>query len=167
MLLNPWAIFFLAAAGIPLAVHFLTRPRPVVLPISTLRIVREVIQQRRARHWLRDILTLIATLAVILIVLAIARPRMGQQPLVSREETADAVRVVLLDVSQSLSAVDGGTELFEQARAAAAEQLRYRPNLRANLILAGASPRAVFDQPSQNFDALRSELARAVHRPES
>jgi len=168
MLLNPWALFFLTAAGIPLAVHFLTRPRPVVLPISTLRFVREVIQQRRARHWLRDILTLIArTLAVILVVLAIARPKSGQEPLVSRDETADAVRVVLVDVSQSLSAVDGGTELFEHARAAAAEQLQYRPNLRANLILAGASPRAVFDQPSQNFDALRDELARTAHRPES
>lgn len=167
MFLNPWALIFLGAVGVPVAVHFLTRPKPVVLAISTLRFVREVIQQRRARHWLRDLLLLLLrTSAVLLIVLAVARPRPGMQPSVAADEDADAVRVVVLDSSQSLSAVDGGTALFERARAAAADQLRYRPNLRANLILAGARPRPVFDQPSQNFDALRDELARAESLPE-
>lgn len=167
MFLNPWALFFLVAVGVPVAVHFLTRPKPVVLPISTLRFVREVIQQRRARHWLRDLLLLLLrTSAVLLIVFAVARPRPGMQQAVAMDDDADTVRVVVLDSSQSLSAIDGGTALFEKARAAAAEQLRYRPNLRANLIFAGAKPRPVFDQPSQNFDALRDELARAKSLPE-
>lgn len=167
MWLNPWALFFLAAIGVPIVVHFLTRPRPVVIPSSTLRFVRELVEQRRARHWLRDFLTLMfRTLAILLMVLAMGRPRTGQQPLISRDDDSDAVRVVLLDTSQSMAAVDRGAELFERARAAAAEQLKYRPNLRANLVLAAAAPRAVFDQPSQNFDALRDELARAAIRPE-
>lgn len=168
MLLNPWALFFLAAVGMPLAIHFLTRPRPVVLPSSTLRFVREVIQQRRARHWLRDLLTLLFRMAAIaLVVLAVARPRSSQLPAASiGEEDSDAVRIVLLDNSLSMSAVDGGTSLFERARAVAADQLRYRPNLRANLILVAAQPRAIFEQPSQNFEALRNELATAGVLPE-
>ena len=48
--LNAWAIGIGAAALLaPLAVHFLTRPRPVSFPLSTIRFLREVIEQRRAR----------------------------------------------------------------------------------------------------------------------
>jgi hypothetical protein len=167
MFLHPWALAFAAAVGIPIAVHFLTRPRPVALPISTLRFVREAIRQRRAHHRLRDfLLLLLRTVAILLIVLAVARPRKKEQSLVAEADNSEAVRVVLLDSSLSLDAVEGGSRLFERARAIAAERLRYRPGLRANVILAGARPHAVFDQPSLNFDALRDELSRANVRPE-
>ena len=48
----------------------------------------------------------------------------------------------------------------------AAGYLRYRPGLSANLILAGASPRPVFEGPSTNFQALRDELARCRALPQ-
>ena len=150
-----------------MVVHWLTRPRPVRLPLSTLRFVREAIQQRRARHRLRDLIVLaLRTMAVLLLAAAMARPQIGPRPLVSDRETGDTVRVVVLDVSQSMAASDRGIEAIERARTVAAEHLRYRPGLWANLVVAGASPRAAFEQVSTNFDALREELSRCQVLPQ-
>ncbi|HUT13822.1 MAG TPA: VWA domain-containing protein [Thermoguttaceae bacterium] len=166
--LHPWAIWIgaFAAAG-PVVVHLLTRPRPVKLPLSTLRFVREAVRARRARHRLRDLIVLAArTLAILLLALAVAQPQWGPQPLVSDREQGDAVRVVILDVSQSMAATEGGIEAVERAKNVAADYLHYRPGLSANLILAGAEARSVFDGPSTNFDALRDALSGCRARPE-
>lgn len=157
----------IAAAAVPLAVHFLTRPRPVKMPLSTVRFVREAVQQRRARNRLRDAIILaLRTLAILLIGWAIARPLVGEQKLVSAADEGATARVVLLDVSQSMAAVDGGGNAFQRARAAAGQYLDYRSGLRVNLILAGATPEAVFDAPSTNVVSLREQLAESGVRPE-
>jgi hypothetical protein len=159
--LHGWAIAIgVAAVGLPVLVHWLTRPRPLRLPLSTLRFVRQVIQDRRARHRLRDLLILsLRTLAVLLLALAVARPLWGSRSLVSDQNAGEAVRVVLLDVSQSMAALDGAAQAIERARTIAAGYLRYRPGLQANLVLCGAGSRAVFEQVSTNFEVLRQELA--------
>ncbi|WP_425400744.1 vWA domain-containing protein [Aeoliella sp.] len=163
MFLHPWAIGLgVLAIGLPVAVHWLTKARPVRMPLSTLKFVRQSLKQRQARHRLRDFLILsLRTLAVSLVALAIARPRFGEQPLVSDATSGAAARVVVLDVSQSMAATDGGVARMERARSAAQNYLRYKPGLRANLILAGATPNAVFERLSQNFDVLRDELSKA------
>lgn len=166
--LHPWAIWIgaVAAAG-PLVIHLFTRPRPVRMPLSTLRFVREAIRQRRARHRLRDwVILALRTAAILLLAFTVARPQWGQQPLVSDRQAGRAVRVVILDTSQSMAATERGIEAMERARTVAARFLRYRPGLRANLILAGARAQAVFDQPSANFDALRDAVAGCRAVPE-
>jgi len=166
--LHPWIIALgVAAAALPIAIHLLTRPRPVRMPLSTLRFVRQAIRQRRARHRLRDaIILLLRTAAVLLLALAVARPKWGQRPLISDRESGDAVRLVILDVSQSMAATRGGVKAVETAKTRTITYLRYRSGLRANLILAGSQPRAVFEHPSGNFDALRDELATCEALPQ-
>lgn len=166
--LHPWVVWLgVAAAGIPVLVHLLTRPRPVRMPLSTLRFVREAIRERRARHRLRDfVILMLRTLAVLLVALAIARPQFGPQPLVSDTQSGDTVRVVILDASQSMAATERGIQAIERARTIAAGHLRYQPGLWANLIVAGASPHAAFEQVSTNFDALRDDLARSRALPQ-
>ncbi len=166
--LHPWAIWMgVAAASVPIVVHLLTRPRPMRLPLSTLRFVREVVRQRRSRSRLRDLLILILrTAAILLLAAAIARPQWGRRPLVSDAYAGEAVRVVLLDVSQSMAATEGSIEVMERARPMAADYLKYRLGLKANLILAGAKPRAVFEQPSTNFGALRDGLSACRALPQ-
>ncbi|RCS54090.1 VWA domain-containing protein [Bremerella cremea] len=158
---SPWILALgLAAATIPVVVHLLTRPKPVRMPLSTLRFVREAVQQRRAAHWLRDFLILaLRTLAILLIAIAFAGPRWGSPALI-KEDAGDTVRVVVLDKSQSMAAADGKTTLMQRARSVAEKYLQYRSGLRSNVILAGAQPQAVFDNVSTNFEALREELAR-------
>ena len=57
--LHPWALALgLAAAATPMLIHWLTRPRPVRMPLSTLRFVREAIRQRRSMNRLRDVILL-------------------------------------------------------------------------------------------------------------
>ena len=167
-LLHWWPIFVgLLAGALPVVVHFLTRPKPVRMPLSTIRFVREAVQQRRARQKLRDILILLLRVAaVLLLAFAIARPLVGQRSPVVASGDDDATRVVLLDVSQSMAAGEHGIQAFERARARAAESLAYRPALRANLLEAGALPHAAFDRCSTNFAALRQQLAAAAVRPE-
>ena len=107
--LHPWAIVIgVAAAAAPVLIHWLTRPRPVRMPLSTLRFVREAVHQRRSWHRLRDLVLLcLRTLAVLLIALAVARPQWGQPRRSPISKASDAVRVVMLDVSQSMAARPG------------------------------------------------------------
>lgn len=167
-LLHPWALILGGAAiGLPLLIHWLTRPRPLRLPLSTIRFVHQAVRQRRARHRLRDVLILLARgLAVACLAAAFARPLTGSHTLVSAEESADATRVIILDCSQSMAAQQRGVELFERGRARAAELLAYRAGLRANLLLAATRTQAAFAGASQNFAALRDALAQAAPQAE-
>ncbi len=165
---NPWIMAFgVAAAFVPVLVHWLTRPRPVLRPLSTVRFVLEAVKQRRARHRLRDFVILAArSLAVLLLAAAIARPLLGRRPPVQSGAPGLRARVVVFDVSQSMAARTKGIQAIERARPVAAAHLAFQPGLAANLLLAGATTHAVFDRPSTNFGALRDELGKAVPRPE-
>lgn len=166
--LHPWALAIgIAAVGLPVLVHWLTRPRPRRLPLSTMRFVREAIHQRRAIHRLRDwIILSLRAIAVLLLAWAFSRPLLGDHRSTDTGDAGETSRVVVLDVSQSMAAVQRGINSFERARAIAADQLSGRSGLRADLILAGAQPRPVFESLSGNFTDLRRELAAAAPRPE-
>lgn len=168
MFLHGWAIAIGAAAlGLPVLIHWLTRPRPVRMPISTLKFLQESIRQRRARNRLRDVLVLTCrTAAIALLAAAVARPLIGRATPGAASDSADVVRVVLLDVSQSMAATSQGVENFERVRPRVARELEYRPGLKADLILAGARPAAVSDSPSTNFGLFQEALATADVRPE-
>ncbi|MEW4453406.1 BatA and WFA domain-containing protein [Bremerella sp. JC817] len=163
----PW-IFGLgiAAATAPVLIHWLTRPRPVKMPLSTLRFVREAIQQRSAVDRLRDwIILALRCLAILLLAAAFAGPQWTNPTSLTQDE-GDAIRVVVLDVSQSMAASDGTTPGIQRARSFASRYLQYRPGLKTNLIVAGARPAAVFDNVSTNFESLLEEVARAEVLPE-
>ncbi len=168
MFANSWAILIgLTAAALPLVVHWLTRPKPVRLSVSTLRFIRGAVEQRRARYRLRDLLVLLFRVAAILLLaFAIARPLLHRQATVSASESAEVTRIVLLDCSQSMGARDGGIVRFERARPIVARLLKYQPSMKANLLLSAANPEAVFDGPTTNLGALRDALSDAEVRPE-
>lgn len=163
-----WAIFAgIAALSLPLLVHWLTRPRPRKMGLSTIRFVREIVHQRRATHRLRDILVLLARVAAVAcLAIAFARPKGQTESLVSPEGAANTVRVVILDQSQSMAAVSGGISSFDRARAAAGQYLEYQSGVQANLLLCGAGWRPVFDRPSSNFAVLREQLLQATAQPQ-
>ncbi|MEO6437026.1 MAG: BatA and WFA domain-containing protein [Tepidisphaeraceae bacterium] len=166
--LNPWAIGLGAAAiGLPIVVHLLTRPRPVRLPLSTLRFVLEAVHQRKARYRLRDILILaMRTLAVALLAWAFARPLMGVKPLIAAGAQGASMRVIVLDQSQSMAAVANAVSSFDRAKPVAAKFLGYQPGLKANLIFAASRPRATFAGLSENVGSMRDEIASAKPRAE-
>ena len=60
-----------------------------------------------------------------------------------------------------MDARKGGVGVFQRARAKALQYVRYSPNLGANVILAGAAPKAAFDRFSANFPAMQAEIRAA------
>lgn len=167
--LHPWAIAVgIAAIAAPFAVHWLTRPRPRRMPLSTVRFVLAAVQQKRSRYRLRDwIILLLRGLAVMLLAWAFARPLLGAKPLIDAASTGSAVRIVLVDSSLSMSAISGGQQAFDRAKAAAVKYVQYQPGLRADLLLAAARPNPVFDATSANFAALQEALDAATVQPQA
>jgi len=167
-LLHWWALGVGAGAiALPVLIHLLTRPRPRRLALSTIRFVREAIRERRARHRLRDAIILaLRTLAVLLIAWAFARPLVGEKPLISPDAEARAVRVVILDCSQSMAAEKGGIDSFARAKPVAARYAAATPGVRVNVILAAAQPRAALERPTGSAVGLQDELAAAQPMPQ-
>ena len=168
---NAWAIGLGAAAILlPVLIHFFTRPRPTALPLSTIRFVQAAVQQRRARSWLRDALVLsLRCLAIACLAFAFARPLLdptSHVPNLQPDSEARVNRVVVLDASQSMAASRSGVDGFQTARVQARQFLKSSANLRANLIVAGAQPRAVFDAPSSNMSVLTDALSATAAAPE-
>jgi hypothetical protein len=98
--------------------------------------------------------------------MAIARPFFSESREPAIDDTAKVVRVVLLDVSQSMAAQTKGITSLDRGRPIAARELQFRQGLRANLLFAAAQPRAVFASASTNFSALRDALAGASALPQ-
>ncbi len=152
----------LAAAGLPVLIHFLTRPRPRSIAFPTFRLLLEAGSGRQALDRLRTGLILaLRTLAITALALLLAKPYWSAATGSTRP--GEALRlVVLLDASVSLRATQNGIPLFTQARALAAEVLRgLEPGSAAGVILAGATPRTLLPALSNNLPLLHEGLARA------
>lgn len=153
--------------AMPFIIHWLTKPRPTRLPLSTVKFVQEVVKQRRARNRLRDwVILLLRAAAIALFAFVIARPLSGNRAIAPVDGQAHTVKVVLLDISNSMGAVANGIETLDRARPMAVRHVDYRPGMQANLILCAAIARPVFDRPSTNAVALVDEVGRAKALPQ-
>lgn len=160
-LVHPIAL--MAGAGLvalPLLVHLLTRPRPVRFPFSALRFLESALRQRRFFARVRDVLILgLRVLLLAAIAAAFARPLLqGAGAPAGKDVTR---RVIVLDVSRSMNARKGGVRVFDRAQAQALRYVKRGGDLRTNVVLAGARPRAAFDTLSANYPALEAEVRRA------
>jgi hypothetical protein len=167
--LNPWAIAIgVLAIGIPTALHFLTKPKPTAIPISTISFLYELIQQRRAKSKLRDILVLLLrSIAIALIALTIARPRLAMPPVISPNPGTKTARVVILDQSQSMAAGQGTSRPWERAQATSLKYLAYSDDMQAGVIFAGVKARSVYERLSSNFESLSEAIKKAKPKPEN
>jgi hypothetical protein len=159
---HPWMLAALAAVGLPVLIHFLTRARPRRIAFPPFRFLVEACAGQQAVHRLRTIILLtVRALAVLALVLLFARPFLKPSgPLNSPEAARRAVLV--LDASLSMRAVPGGVPLFARAQAEAADVLRaLESGSEAAVILAGTVPRPLLPALSRNIPALHEELVKA------
>ncbi|HHY84974.1 MAG TPA: VWA domain-containing protein [Verrucomicrobia bacterium] len=159
---TPWMLAGLAAVGLPVLIHYLTRARPRRIPFPPLRFLAEACAGQQAVHRLRTLLLLtLRCLAVLALVLLFARPFLKPKQSVAASESARRV-VVVIDASLSMRAVQQGVTLFARAQAEAADVLRgLDANSEAGVILAGARPRPLLPALSRNIPALHEELVKA------
>ena len=166
--LHLWALGIGAGAlAIPVAVHFLTKPRPVTHPLATIRFLREIIEEKKSRSRLRDLIVLLLRmLAVGLLAMALARPWLSNSQAIEAIPDDATARVIVIDVSQSMSAKTIGTSAIALAQATALKYLKYSPNLQANVVLVGAKARPVFKSVSPNLAIVREAVRSAIPRCE-
>lgn len=161
-LANPWFLAGLAAVGLPLLIHFLTRARPRRVVFPPFQFLLEACAGQQALHRLRTIVLLtVRCLAVLALVLVFTRPFL--KPAGAAANLRANQRVVLvLDASLSMRTVQRGVPLFSRAKAEAADVLRgLESGAEAAVILAGATPRSLLPALSRNVPALHQELVKA------
>jgi len=136
---DPWALLLLLA--VPWLARGRRRAAPPTLPYPVLGALRAVGPGRRA-HW-RWLLPALRALALVLLVLALARPQLGKADSVVRSEGIDIMLAV--DVSSSMLAEDfqlpdGRANRFEAVKAVVRDFLAGRPNDRVGLVLFAGRP---------------------------
>ncbi len=146
---------------LPLVMHLFARARPPIVDFSSVEFIQRALRftqrVRKPKDWLLLILRTAAVAAVILLFL---RPMLfshGGGGLFERRNV-----VVILDASASMGWSDGSQTRFAVACAEASEILAGLSSRdAADLILAGAGPRAVFPAMGGNIGYLQGEIRRA------
>src|SRR5262245_40220641 len=109
---SPWLLAGLAAVGLPVLIHYLTRARPRRIAFPPYRFLVEACAGRQAVHRLRTFLLLaVRCLAILFLVLLFSRPFLKPA---GASAGADAARrvVLVVDASLSMRAVQRGVPLF-------------------------------------------------------
>lgn len=141
----------LGAIALPILIHLFTRSRAKPILFSSLRFLKQLENQQIRRVRIRQILLLILrTLAVLLLVLAFARPTCRRHS--GADTRARTSAVILVDNSVSMAIEEKGETLLDAAQKA------------AGLVLDQMQPGdELFLCPLT--DTSRQEFRRAVHEP--
>ena len=107
---------------VPLIVLYLVKPEPERVELPTLQFLTEELGQSASspllERLLRSLLLLLQLVALVLLATSLATPYIT----VSEETTVEET-VLVVDGSGSMTTIDGGTTRFEQARAAARDEI--------------------------------------------
>jgi hypothetical protein len=118
--LTPLALFGLAAAAIPILLHFFNLRKLRTIEFSTLSFLKELQRTKIHRLKLRQLLLLVLrTLLIVCIALAFSRPTLKGALPGGIAERAKTTAVIIIDDSQSMTASDEKGELIQQAKNAA------------------------------------------------
>ncbi|MEZ6195697.1 MAG: BatA domain-containing protein [Planctomycetota bacterium] len=118
---SPSMMWWAAGAGVPILIHLLSRRRFRRVPWAAMELLERAFKKTRKRLRMENLLLLLLRiLAVLLIALALADPRLERGQLFGNAPRA-RVAVVLLDTSFSMDARDASDRpAFDRAREAAA-----------------------------------------------
>ena len=116
---QPWFLFGLAAAALPVLIHLIHRQKRKRLRFSTLRFLLLSDKRSARRHRLVDILVLLLrTALLIFLALALAQPLL-RPPGAEAGRFGEMSLAVIVDDSMSMRRSEGGVALFDKALEAA------------------------------------------------
>ena len=111
--LNPMLLWALPLVAVPIIIHILNRRRFQKVPWAAMDFLLKAMQRNRKRlrmeHWL---VLLLRVLAVLLLILLVSRPQMGNSSLLG----SVTHHVVVIDDSASMLQRSGSTDLFDKAQ---------------------------------------------------
>jgi hypothetical protein len=161
----PALLGLLALAGLPLAVHLLSRARPPEYRFSNIEFLQRVIRRTaRVRRPKDGLLLALRTLALIALAGAFISPFLVSKNAALPGEKSTVL--IMIDRSASMAAREGAGSRFETACAQAARYLGESKATAANVIWIDAEPDAVFPEPGPNLAYLTNILNQAEPRPE-
>ena len=158
-----WGAAMLAAIGLPLLAHLLSRAGGRVAVFPAVRFVEQaaadVARVARPRHWL---LALLRMSMLAMVVLAFMQPVWYRDAAAARRDEGLLVAVVV-DRSASMQRVDGGVTLFDEAKRQALQLLgTLDPSRdRAVVVMVDRHPTTLLPEPSANFSELMHRLGQA------
>ncbi len=149
-LLQPFFLWFAAAAVAPLVLHLLQRRRTVHQPFPTLRFLRAAQKRSASRIRFENLLLwLLRTLLLLLLALAFALPVIRTSQTGGWLGQAPRDVAIVMDGSYSMSYESGQGTPWSQAREAAEGLLAdLAPGDRVCLFLAADSPREIVGEPT-------------------
>ncbi len=159
--LNPFVLFGLAAAGIPIILHLLNIRKLRIIEFSTLTFLKELHKSKmrkvKIRQWL---LLVLRTLIVIFIVFAFSRPAL-KGSLAGLGTHAKTTIVIILDDSYSMSLHNDRGQFLKQAQSSAlslADMLKEGDD--ALFIRLSDLPQATIAEPTHDIQRLREAVRR-------
>ena len=157
--LNPFVLFGLAAAGIPIILHLLNIRKLRTIEFSTLTFLKELQRSKmrkvKIRQWL---LLILRTLIVIFIVFAFSRPAL-KGSLAGLGTHAKTTIVIIFDDSYSMSLRNDRGSYLKQAQSAAlslADLLKEGDD--ALFIRLSDLPQATIAEPTHDIQRLRDVI---------
>jgi len=161
--LNPFLLFGLAAAAIPIVLHIFNLRKLQKIEFSTLSFLKELQKTKIRRLKLRQLLLLLLrTLLIILVVLAFSRPTLKGSLPGGLAEQAKTTAVIIFDDSQSMTASDDQGELLQQAKNSAASIVNLlKDGDEIFLVKLSGVPitgMGKIASPHRNFSAVQKEL---------
>ena len=155
--INPLFLYAAAAVAAPVLFHLLLRNRPQRRILPTMRFLPNTAQQSVAMHRLKNIILLaLRVLAVLLLVLAFARPYTAQ-PAVNEAKQAEQGAVFAVDASMSMRARDRWSAAL--SRVSALNRVLPQDSLRA-VVLFDRTPSVICAETS-DVNAVESALSAA------
>ena len=140
--LHPAFLWALPLAAVPIIIHLLNRRRFQRVDFAAIEFLRRAIKRTRRRLLLEDLLLLLfRTLAVIALILGLARPSTELPELLAQRPPRG--KVVVLDTSLSMSHRSGGTSAFDRGLSETRSQLAQLDSAmgdRAAIVVAGQRP---------------------------
>ncbi len=160
--LNPFFLFGLLAAAIPLVIHLWSLRQAVTVDFSSLMFLVAAHRQNVRRLQLKQLLLLLLRMLIVaLIALALARPFLTLGlPLAAVRAKTDVV--IVLDNSYSMSYQDVDGVWFAKAKTLATDILRsLRHGDSASLILMSDIPQPVFRQLTPDVESVIAAIQKA------
>lgn len=160
---SPLFLFGLLGIAVPLWLHLYYKKTPVRKDFPSLRLIMKSAEVLQHQHKLRNILLM--TLRILLLVLAVmvlARPFVGQSAGAGVSSTAPTAFVVLLDNSMSMGSTFQGVSVFNTARARALDILEQMgQGDKATVGFINEPGGLVFPQLTWDKEALKQSISNA------
>ena len=158
---SPWFLIGILGIAVPIYLHLYYRKTPVRKDFPSLRLIRLSVEFVARRKKIRNLLLMALRIAaIILVVMSLARPFLGQSASARTSSDTPAAFVVLLDNSMSMGCTHQGISVFNTARARALDILdQMQPGDRATVGLINDPGRLIFPQLTWDQETLKKSIS--------